>query len=464
MEYEEFLVNKSITDKPSGFDIALDKLNKNLFDWQKIIVRWSLMRGRSAIFEGCGLGKTIQQLAWADCVTKHTKSPVLILAPLAVTEQTKYEGKKFGVNVNICSKQSDIKSGINITNYQKLHKFNVDDFSGIVLDESGILKNFAGATRNEIIDAFQKTSFRLACTATPAPNDWVELGNHAEFLGVMSRTEMLATFFINDTSDTGTWRLKGHVQKNIFWEWLSSWSVMLSSPKDMGFDETGFDLPPISFHEHIIKTTVKPTYGFFAMPVSDLQSRRKVRHETIDDRCKNAAELINATNDKWVVWSGLNLESDLLSKLINGSVEVAGKHSDDQKAQRMLDFSQGKIERLVTKPSIAGHGMNWQICHKAAFVGLSDSWEAFYQAVRRIYRFGQKHPVEIHIFLEEREGPILKNIADKEKRAQEMISSMLIHTSALLKKKITQSVKETIEYNADQEMRIPKWLLSMNQN
>lgn len=465
MKYEEFLRQKEIVDRPSGFEINIKSLNKNLFDWQKVIVKWALARGRSALFEGCGLGKTIQQLAWADCVVQYAKAPVLILAPLAVTEQTKHEGKKFGIDVNICAKQSDIRSGVNITNYQKLHKFNVDDFAGIVLDESGILKNFAGATRNEIIGAFYKTPYRLACTATPAPNDWMELGNHAEFLGVMSRTEMLATFFINDTGDTGTWRLKGHVGKNIFWQWLSSWSIMLSSPQDMGFDDhKGFNLPPITFHEHIVKTSAKPTRGFFVTPVSDLNSRRKVRNETIDIRCKKAAELINATDDTWAVWSGLNAESDLLSQLIDSAVEVAGKHSDEQKSQRMLDFANGKIKRIVTKPSIAGHGMNWQVCHKAAFVGLSDSWESFYQSVRRIWRFGQKHPVEIHIFLEEREGPILRNIAEKEKRAQEMMTNMLLHMNDLLRQKIAQSVKNTIEYNADKKMELPKWLSSMSQN
>lgn len=414
----------------------------------------------SYITENCIVThNTIQQLTWANAVSEKTKGSVLILAPLAVTEQTKEEGKKFNIPVNICMSNNDVKKGVNITNYEKLHKFNTDVFDGIVLDESGILKNFSGAMRNQIIDSFQKTPYRLACTATPAPNDWIELGNHAEFLGVMSRAEMLATFFINDTGDTGKWRLKGHVKDNLFWKWLSSWSVMLSSPEQLGFTEGNFKLPPITFHEHIIKSSVKPKNGFFNQVVSDLNSRRNIRKETIDIRCQESSELINSTDDMWVIWCGLNNESELLANSINDSVEVAGKHSDEQKAQRMLDFAKGKIKRIITKPSIAGHGMNWQVCNKAAFVGLNDSWEQFYQAVRRIWRFGQKKPVEVHIFLEEREGPVLKNIYRKEKQAKEMIESMIEHTKKLSKIEITQSKRHTIEYNPQKIMEIPEWLL-----
>uniref|UniRef100_A0A6M3KI68 Putative helicase n=1 Tax=viral metagenome TaxID=1070528 RepID=A0A6M3KI68_9ZZZZ len=456
--YSEFLLEKEIKDFPSGFDVSVDQLNPMLFDWQALIVKWTIKRGRSAIFADCGLGKTPMQLVWAEQVSKFASGPVLILAPLAVAEQTKWEGDKFGINVNLCRSQRDVREGINITNYQKLHKFIPSYFCGIVLDESSIIKNFNSATKGAVIEAFYNTPYRLACTATPAPNDWMELGNHAEFLGVMTRTEMLSTFFINDTKDTGTWRLKGHVRDNYFWKWLSTWAIMLSSPKDLGFEEGDFKLPEITYHEHIIKSTAIPTRGFFNLVVTDLNDRRRVRRDTLEKRCKEAAELINATNELWVVWVNLNPEGELLTKLIDGAVEVAGRHTDEQKSQRMLDFAHGKVMRLVTKPSIAGHGMNWQVCARAAFVGLSDSWEQFYQATRRIWRFGQSHPVEVHIFIEEREGPVLINIRNKDRKARQMLEAMVQHTKELSKKKIFQLSRETDEYFPVEEMRLPIWL------
>jgi hypothetical protein len=291
-QYKNFLKSKQIIDQKSGFEIPLSKLNSALFDWQKVIVRWALARGRAALFEDCGLGKTPQQLEWADQICKKEKEPILILAPLAVSQQTHREGKKFNIKVNICKSQKDIKNGINITNYEKLHKFKHDKFIGVVLDESSILKNFSGSIRNEIIGAFSKTKYRLACTATPSPNDYSELGNHAEFLGIMSRSEMLATFFINDTAHTGTWRLKGHVQNNIFWKWMASWSVMITKPSDIGFEDKGFALPKIKYHQHIIETKSKPSFGFFPEIAQTLNDRRKVRNETIEIRCNEAAKLI----------------------------------------------------------------------------------------------------------------------------------------------------------------------------
>lgn len=458
-DYQEFLKRKEILDLPSGFDVEVNQLNPALFDWQALIVRWALRRGRAAIFADCGLGKTPMQLAWAEQVSRHKdNAPILILAPLAVSEQTKEEGKKFNIPVKVCRFQTDVVAGINVTNYEKLHKFDPSKFCGIVLDESGILKSFSGATRNAIISAFYKTPYKLACTATPAPNDWVELGNHAEFLGVMSRPEMLSTFFINDTSDTGTWRLKGHVKSNLFWKWMASWSVMLKSPIDLGFAEDDFRLPGITYHQHIIKSIEKPTFGLFNLPVTDLNSRRTVRRDTLEVRCREAAELINSTGEKWVVWVNLNSEGELLTQLIDGAVEVAGRHDDELKAKRMFDFAKGKVKRLVTKPSIAGHGMNWQVCARAAFVGLSDSWEQFYQATRRIWRFGQTRPVEVHIFIEEREGPVLENIRAKDDKAHQMALSMIEHMKDLSKKEMKSLRRMTIDYKPMEEMRLPNWM------
>lgn len=456
--YEDFLKSKTITDKKSGFAVKLEELNKQLFDFQKIVVRWAIARGRAAIFADCGLGKTPMQLCWADKIYNKTKQPILILAPLAVSEQTKQEGVKFGYEVNICRSQSDIVDGINITNYEILHKFNPDKFSAIVLDESSILKNFSGMRRNEIIDFSKTIQYKLACTATPSPNDYMELGNHSEFLNIMTRTEMLAMFFINDTKDTGEWRLKGHVRNNIFWQWLSSWSVMFTKPSDLGFKDDNFILPDINYFEHIIETNEKPKRGFFVKEAITLNDRRKVRNKTIDLRCGSAASLINNTDDRWVVWCGLNSEGDYIEKQVNDIVQVAGRHDNEIKSKRMLGFADGEIKRIVTKPKIAGLGMNWQICSKAAFVGLSDSWEQFYQAIRRIWRFGQKNKVEIHIFLEEREGRVLENIKRKDKQSKEMIANMVKYMSDLMKKELNQSSKEFTDYKPSIDMELPEWL------
>ena len=458
MKYDAFLNSKDISDKKTGFIVDLDDLNPMLFDWQKVIVRWALARGRAAIFADCGLGKTPMQLEWAYFVQEETDKPVLILAPLAVSEQTKREGDKFDVDVNICFDDSDVVDGINITNYEKLHKLRTDRFSGVVLDESSILKNFTGVRRNEIINSFKQTPYRLACTATPAPNDYMELGNHSEYLGVMSRTEMLAMFFINDTGDTGHWRLKGHVKDNIYWKWMSSWAVMLTKPSDIGYEDGGFILPDIHYHEHLIKTDAKPKRGFFTKRAETLNERRQVRRETIGMRGGEAADLINSTDDRWVVWCNLNDEGDYLEKNIDDIVQVAGRHTDEVKTERMTGFAVGDLKRIVTKPKIAGLGMNWQVCNKAAFVGLSDSWEQFYQAVRRIWRFGQEQEVDIHIFLEEREGNVLDNIKRKDKQAKEMVQNMIIYMSDLVKIQLEQTKREVTDYFPMKEMELPEWL------
>ena len=465
MDYLKFLEQKEIMDRPSGFDVKPEDLNSVLFDWQALLVSWALKRGRAALFEDCGLGKTIQQLVWGEQVSRHINGPVLILAPLAVAEQTVEEGRRFGIKVNLCRNKDDVKNGINITNYEKLHKFDTSIFPGVVLDESGILKNFAGATRNALIDAFKNTPYRLACTATPAPNDWIELGNHAEFLGVMTRSEMLATFFINDSGDTGKWRLKGHIKDNYFWKWMSSWSVMMSKPSDLGFDDDGFILPEITYHEHFVDSDFslngKGRQGFFPQYVKmDLQGRRRIRRGTLDDRVQITADFINETDDRWVIWCGLNDEGTSLTKLIDGAVEVAGRHDNDEKAKKMMDFARGDIQRIVTKPDIAGHGMNWQVCHRIAFVGLSDSWEDFYQATRRVWRFGQTKSVDVHIFLAKQEGKVLKNVMRKDDQAQKMIQAMVNYTKELTKHEIMQSSRVFVEYDPQTEMEVPNWLIN----
>jgi hypothetical protein len=462
MIYSDFLEQKAILDTPSGFRVDLADLNIHLFDWQKVLVRWGLLRGRAALFEGTGLGKTLQQLEWANRVMQHTNRPVLLLAPLAVGEQSKKEGEKFGIASQTAGSSADIKgAGIYITNYEKLHRFDMSVFTGVVWDESSILKSFTGTTRNQIIQAFRNTPYRLACSATPSPNDWPELGNHAEALSILTYSEMRSTFFINDTKNTGApWRLKGHVQENIFWKWFASWAAVIGMPSDLGFSDEGFVLPPITYHEHIIPAQKgAKRRGFFLEEVGDQNSRRAVRRDTMDLRCQAAADLINSDpHTTWLIWCGLNPEGELLTELVDGAVEVAGRHKDEYKKEVLLNFAEGKIDRLVTKPDIAGWGMNFQTCHKAAFVGLNDSWESLFQAVRRIWRFGQKEPCEIHIFVEEREGPVLRNIKRKDAQAKEMGISMLKHMRDLVRKEVIQSKREQDAYAPVLIMEVPKWI------
>jgi len=457
-EYKEFLKTKLKPSVFSGFDIKDNQINPLLFDWQKVIVKWALRKGRCALFESCGLGKTPQQLEWARHICKFTKGNVLILAPLAVSSQTVREGNKFNIKVNECRKQKDVKSGINITNYEMLDHFDPQSFSGIVLDESSILKSFTGKIRSKIIDSFKFTSYKLACTATPSPNDYMELGNHSEFLGVMSRSEMLSMYFINDTSDTGTWRLKGHVKDNLFWKWMASWSVMIEKPSDIGFDDDGFILPELIIHEKILDYDgLKRT--FFTIPASTLNERRKVRTESIEKRVSVASKIINKTEDICLVWCNLNAEGKMLGDKIDRSVEIKGADDNDYKKQMMLDFSSDKIKCLISKPKISGFGMNWQNCSKVFFVGLSDSYEQYYQAVRRSWRYGQKNKVHVYIIIEEREISVLKNIKRKEKDMLNMFSEMVTYMKDTMKMELFGSRFEDNQYQPQLEMILPNFFI-----
>jgi len=438
MEYTEFLKTKQLKVESSGFDVDISELHPSLFDFQKDIVKWALKKGKCAIFAGTGLGKTYMQLEWANKVCEYTNGNVLILAPLAVAQQTVHEGDKFNIAVHLCRQQSDVKDGINITNYEMLHKFDIDSFIGIVLDESSILKSFTGKVRTQLIEDFQEIPYRLACTATPAPNDYMELGNHSEFLGVMSVVEMFAMFFVHDGGDTAKWRLKGHAVKE-FWEWVSSWAVMLSNPRDLGYDGEMFDLPELKIHEVQVDKT-----GYVVKLAQTLTERRDARRSTIDARVKYAADIANSLNEPCIVWCDLNEESDKLTKAINGAVEVKGSHDNKYKEDSLTGFSEGKFNILVSKPSIAGFGMNWQHCSKMIFVGISDSFEQYYQAVRRCWRFGQLKEVDVYIITSVKEGAVVANIKRKEKEFNKMLSGMIASTQDFTKKNIksTQQVKD----------------------
>lgn len=457
MNYQDYISRKKVVAESYGFNAQ--EINEKLFPFQRDIVRWALMKGRAALFTMTGTGKTMMQAEWAQRVHEQTGGNILILAPLAVSSQTVREAEKIGVQVNICESQSDVKNGISITNYEKLHKFSPTGFVGIVLDESSILKSYDGKTRTEIIELFKHTPYRLACTATPAPNDFMELGNHAEFLGIMSRSEMLSMFFVHDGGDTSKWRLKGHAEDK-FWEWVASWAVVLNKPSDLGYDDGDFILPPLNIHEIKVCLDVPVEGTLFPVEAQTLQERQKARRTTTDDRVDMCADIVNGFDEPLLVWCDLNIESEKLKKAINGAVEVKGSDNNKHKENSMIGFSNGDIRVLVTKPSIAGYGMNWQHCSKMAFVGLSDSFEQYFQAVRRCWRFGQTKPVDVYVITSDLEGAVVQNIKRKEKDAAKLQEEMIKYTRELMRRNIQQSKRETTEYDPNKEMMIPKWLRS----
>ena len=456
MEYNEFLKTKAITSKAAGFEANIE--NNLLFDWQSDIVRWALKKGKCAIFADCGLGKTLMQLEWANQVSKHSNKPVLILAPLAVAKQTQREGIKFGIDVTVCRSQKDIINGVNITNYEMLQHFKPSAFSGIVLDESSILKHKDSKTRILITDEFEQTPYKLCCTATPAPNDYMELGTHSEFLGVMKQTEMLATFFLHDGGDTSKWRLKGHAE-SAFFAWVASWGCCMTRPQDLGYEQCGYDLPPLVVHEVIVKSDnlidERGQMMFFANVSQTLQERRSARKDSTEKRVNAAAEIANSTDEQVLVWCDLNRESELLAASINGAVEVKGSDKTEYKAEQMERFSLGEVRALVSKPSIAGWGMNWQQCNTMIFVGLSDSFEAYYQAVRRCWRFGQTKKVNVYIVISDAEGAVKLNIERKQADAQRMTHELIKHTSAILAGDIKATTRMTTTYFATESMQLP---------
>ncbi|MDM8313634.1 DEAD/DEAH box helicase [Clostridium cadaveris] len=453
MDYIKFLKSKEERFIDAGFDVDRNNLNSNLFEYQKDVVVWALRKGRAALFEDCGLGKTIQQLEWANQVSKYTGGKVLILCPLAIAKQTAREGKKFGIEVNVCRSSKDVKDGINITNYDMLHKFDLDEFKGVVLDESSILKSFTGKMRNEIIEGFKNTPYRLACTATPSPNDFMELGNHSEFLGVMTRTEMLSMYFIHDGGDTSKWRLKGHAEDK-FWEWVTTWAVMIDNPSNLGYD-IKFELPELNVQDIVLKTheetdTLVPTVAL------TLNERREARRNSLEDRLSKAKELVKDTNEQFLIWCDFNYESEILKKELKG-IEVKGSDTPEHKESSMLGFSDGDIKILITKPSIAGFGMNWQQCHNIIFFGLSDSYEQFYQAVRRCWRFGQKEKVNVYVIIGEREVAVLNNIKRKQENLETMKENMIKHSKDI-KNLNVKEVKKTNRYLPQHEMKLPVWI------
>jgi superfamily II DNA or RNA helicase len=456
LTYEKFLAEKKITTQSCGIDVPVSEINPHLFDFQRDIVRWALKKGRAAIFAGTGLGKSLMQLEWA----RHIPGTVLILAPLAVSQQTVSEGAKFGIAVHHCKDQHDVVAGaINITNYERMEKFTFSAFKGVVLDESSILKAQTGKVRTQLIDYCKQIPYRLACTATPAPNDIMELCNHSEFLGIMSAVEMLATFFVHDGGDTSKWRLKRHAVQD-FWEWVASWSVMLTNPADLGYDGTRYNLPPLMIVQDTVKTSSHPE-TLFAVEALTLQDRQKARRDSIQDRAEKCAELVRDDFAQWLIWCNLNAEADALKKLLPDAVEIRGSDKPDVKEKVAIDFAAGKIRVLISKPLIFGMGLNFQSCHKMAFVGLSDSFEQYYQSVRRCWRFGQTQPVDVHIITADTEGAVVENIKRKEKQFDMMLHEMIAVTQDITKENVKATHRETNAYQPTCKMTLPPWLVSV---
>jgi len=452
MEYKEFLAAKQKMIIDSGRDVADNEINQHLFDYQHDIVKWALKKGKSAVFAGTGLGKTRIQLAWADLI----QGKVLIFAPLAVACQTVTEGRKIGINVNLCRENSDVKDGINITNYDRMDRFDLSQFTGIVLDESSILKSQNGKTRNWLIESCRDIPYKLCCTATPAPNDYMELGNHAEFLGVMSEFEMLAMFFIHDGGDTAKWRLKKHAVKD-FWEWVASWAVMMTNPADLGYNGEMFILPKLNIRQIEVKTEAA-IGSLFAVEAKTLQERQQARRDSLKERVAACAELANKSDEQFLIWCNLNVESDLIAKSIPDSVEVCGSDTSEHKTNSMIGFSEKKVRVLVSKPSICGFGMNWQQCHNMIFVGLSDSFEQYYQAVRRCWRFGQTKEVNVYVITADTEGAVVANIQRKERDFEDMLHGMIAATQNITAGNIRRTTREQRKYNANVRMKLPEWL------
>jgi len=459
MEYEEFLKSKSQSGTQTGFDPVF--MPDFLFDFQKALIEWAVKKGKAAIFADCGLGKSPMELVWAQNIVEKTNGNVLLLTPLAVGIQMERESKKFNIDASR-SRDGKIHGKITITNYEQLQHFNPDDFSGIICDESSILKNFDGKTKNLINIFSRKIQYRLLATATAAPNDFIELGTSSEALGYLGYMDMLGKFFKNDQNNCATnrrgrftdatkWRLKGHAHE-YFWRWVTSWSRAMRKPSDMGFDDTNYNLPDLIEYDHNLKVDgrfVDGTLPGFVLPANGLKEQRDERRATIKDRCEKAAEIANNTKDFAVVWCNLNDEGDLLEKLIPDSIQVSGKDDDDKKENKLFNFSSGKNRVLITKPKIGAWGLNWQHCNHVIFFP-SHSYEQYYQAIRRCWRFGQKRKVKVDLIYSQGDENIISNLKRKQNQAEEMFENLV--------KEMNNSLHINNIKIFENKMEVPSWL------
>lgn len=527
MNYEKFVSTKLTRVPPTGLE-AVPELHAGLFPFQRELVGWALRRGRAALFASTGLGKSRMQLEWA----RHVPGDVLVLAPLAVAQQTAREGQSIGLDVTVCRDGSDVRPGVNVTNYDRIHRFDASRFAGVVLDESSIIKHHDAKTLRTLLDAFDRTPFKLCATATPAPNDYVELGTHAEFLGICSRAEMLAEYFCHDGGETQVWRLKGHARE-LYWRWVASWAALVRKPSDLGHDDVGYDLPPLHVHQHTIAAdaeTVKAAGVLFAQEASTLSERRDARRASIGQRVGQLVSVVTKgcercgsqstqpidasgpqrttpidrseqlkakaktpSNDaptcaieasdtsettpsdlsapphtsecnraeRWVIWCDLNAEQDAIEKALGSEcVSIYGSLDPDEKVARYERWTRGEVRCLVSKVSIFGFGLNMQSAARMAFVGVTDSWEAYHQAVRRCYRFGQTREVHVHVFASELEGAVIRNLQRKEADATRMAEELSAETRGAVQSEVHGLTRQTNDYAPRKAMRVPEWLIS----
>jgi superfamily II DNA or RNA helicase len=449
-DYDVFLATKLRAVAPTGFETTVD--SPHLFAFQRDLVRWALRRGRAAIFADTGLGKSRMEVEWSRQVCERSGGDVLILAPLAVAAQTVREAAAIGVRATLCRDGADVRPGVNVTNYDRLHRFDPRRFAGVVLDESSCIKHFDSKMLRTLLEAFTDAVYKLAATATPAPNDYAELGTHAEFLGVCSRPEMLAEYFVHDSGDTQTWRLKGHAQ-TAFWSWVASWAALVRKPSDLGYDDGGYALPPLRVQHHVVDVP-----GLEVKDSMDLQERRAARKASLPVRVAACADLVNRERgEQWLVWGALNAETEGLVELIPGAVEVRGPDEPDDKEAQLLAFAEGRTRVLVTKASIAGWGLNFQRCARMAFVGVDDSFESYYQAVRRCWRFRQEREVEVHIFASAAERVVVDNLARKEEDARRMAEALSGYTRDAVREQVRRAVQVHQVYEPKRRMTLPKF-------
>lgn len=449
--YYQFLQRKKLDVRDSGFNVEEKDLNPILFPFQKYCVSKALKKGRYALFEDCGLGKTIQQLEWSKHIVNHTQKPVIIIAPLAVVGQTIDEGNKFGYRVVELEGRPKEK-GIYITNYDNIKNVVSKDYSGVVLDESSILKNFDGETKKMIIDIFSDTPYKLACTATPSPNDVMELCNHAEFLNVMSRNEMLAMYFIHDGGNTSSWRLKGHCER-LFWDFVSEWAVMLCKPSDIGFSDDGYALPAMNLIETHIETTKRDNGKLFNDASVNATDYNKELRATINERLSKVADIVNNSDENWIIWIKQDEEGDMLRKLIPDAIEVRGSESPLAKREKLIGFAKNKYRVLITKLKIAQFGLNYQNCHNQIYASLDFSFESTYQGIRRSWRFGQEHEVNVYLICTDTMANVRETISQKQNQFETMQRSMTAATNRNIGFK-----KKVKTHSAGESMRLPSFI------
>lgn len=450
-QYYKFLEHKKQEIKDSGFRVEECDLNPILFPFQKYCVTQALKKGRYALFEDCGLGKTIQQLEWSAHISKRTSKSVLIIAPLAVVGQTISEGDKFGYEV-IELEERPTRTGIYITNYDNIKNVVARDYSGVVLDESSILKNFDGETKKHIIDLFSNTPYKLACTATPSPNDVMELCNHAEFLNVMSRNEMLAMYFIHDGGNTSSWRLKGHCEQ-MFWDFVSEWAVMLCKPSDIGFPDDGYVLPAMNLIETHIETEKRDNGKLFNDASVNATDYNKELRATINERLNKVAEIVNSSDENWIIWIKQDEEGNILRSLIPDAIEVRGSENPSAKREKLIGFAKNKYRVLITKLKIAQFGLNYQNCHNQIYASLDFSFESTYQGIRRSWRFGQEHEVNVYLICTDTMANVRETIVKKQAQFESMQKSMTAATNRNVGTK--RKVKST---KAGTSMRLPSFI------